>query len=79
MHKNQPIVVFGLPDAVDRLFVAFGVWRTVKTALIAAMVPRAPPGSIEELPERLLDDIGIEPSARKKRREWAAPYWAPRF
>ena len=79
MHKNQPLVAFSLPDAVDRVFVVFGVWKTVKTVLLAAIVPRAPPDSVDDLPEWLLDDIGVEPSARKKRRDWSAPYWAPRF
>ncbi|MDH0613570.1 MULTISPECIES: hypothetical protein [unclassified Agrobacterium] len=79
MQKNQPLVAFSLPDAVDRLFVTFGVWKTLKAVLIAALVPRAPPADITDLPEHLLDDIGIEPSDRKRRRDWAAPYWAPRF
>jgi hypothetical protein len=79
MQKNQPLVAYALPDAVDRLFVTFGVWKTLKAVLVAAMVPRLPPTDLADLPERLLDDIGLEPSARKRRREWAAPHWAPRF
>lgn len=79
MQKNQPLVVCALPDAVDRLFVTFGVWKTLKAVLVAAMVPRPPSTDLSDLPERLLDDIGLEPSDRKMRREWAPPYWAPRF
>ena len=79
MQKNQPMVVYALPDAVDRLFVTFGVWKTLRAVIVAALVPRAPPTDLTDLPERLLDDIGVEPSARKRRRELAAPHWAPRF
>jgi hypothetical protein len=79
MQKNQPLVAYALPDAVDRLFVTFGVWKTLKAVLVAAMVPRPPPTDLSDLPERLLDDIGLEPSDRKMRRDWAPPYWAPRF
>ena len=79
MQKNQPLVAYALPDAVERLFATFGVWKTLKAVLVAAMVPRAPPTDLADLPERLLDDIGLEPSDRKRRRERAAPPWAPRF
>ncbi|KJF74077.1 hypothetical protein [Agrobacterium arsenijevicii] len=79
MQKNQSLVACALPDAVDRLFVTFGVWKTLKAVLVAAMVPRAPPTDVTDLPERLLNDIGLEPSRRKRRREWSTPHWAPRF
>ncbi|AQS61464.1 hypothetical protein AGRHK599_LOCUS1591 [Rhizobium rhizogenes] len=79
MQNDQPLVAYTLPDAVDRLFVTFGVWKTLKTVLVAAMVPRAPPADVTDLPERLLDDIGLAPSERKRRQDWEVPYWAPRF
>ena len=43
MQNDQPLVAYALPDAVDRLFVTFGVWKTLKTVVFAAVVPRAPP------------------------------------
>ncbi len=78
MQKNQPLVAYALPEAVEGLFDTFGVWKTLKTVLVAAIVPRPQPTDLADLPERLLDDIGLEPSARKRRREWDA-HWAPRF
>jgi hypothetical protein len=79
MQKNQPLVAYALPDAVDRLFVTFGVWKTLKAVLVAALVPRAPPTDPADLPERLLVDIGLDPSRVKRRRDWEVPHWAPRF
>ncbi|MCZ7450488.1 hypothetical protein O8B93_23165 [Agrobacterium rhizogenes] len=78
MQNDQPLVAYALPDAVDRLFVTFGVWKTLKTVVFAAVVPRAPPTDPADLPERLLVDIGLEPSRVKRRRDWSVP-WAPRF
>ncbi|TZG36755.1 hypothetical protein [Agrobacterium sp. B1(2019)] len=79
MQNDQPLVAYALPDAVDRLFVTFGVWKTLKTVVFAAVVPRAPPTDPADLPERLLIDIGLDPSRVKRRRDWEVPYWAPRF
>ncbi|MFK3776642.1 hypothetical protein [Agrobacterium sp. NPDC089420] len=79
MQNDQPLVAFTLPDAVDRLFVTFGVWKTLKAVLVAALVPRPPPTDPADLPERLLIDIGLEPSQVKRRRDLPAPPWAPRF
>lgn len=78
MQNNQPLVAYALPDAVDRLFVTFGVWKTLKAVVVAAMVPRSPPTDPADLPDRLLVDIGLEPSQVKRRRDWSVP-WAPRF
>ncbi|CUX41787.1 MULTISPECIES: hypothetical protein [Agrobacterium] len=78
MQNDQPLVAYALPDAVDRLFVTFGVWKTLKAVVVAAMVPRAPPTDPADLPERLLVDIGLEPSKVKRRRDQSVP-WAPRF
>ncbi|MBW9075866.1 hypothetical protein [Agrobacterium deltaense] len=79
MQNEQPLVAYALPDAVDRLFATFGVWKTLKTVLVAAVVPRAPPTDPADLPERLLVDIGLNPSRVKRRRQWEVPPWAPRF
>ena len=79
MQNEQPLVAYALPDAVDRLFATFGVWKTLKTVLVAAFVPRAPPTDPADLPERLLVDIGLNPSRVKRRRQWEVPPWAPRF
>lgn len=78
MQNEQPLVAYALPDAVDRLFVTFGVWKTLKAVVVAAMVPRAPPTDLADLPDRLLVDVGLEPSRVKRRRDWSVP-WAPRF
>ncbi|MFS8125117.1 hypothetical protein QD336_22060 [Rhizobium sp. BR 250] len=78
MQNDQPLVAYALPDAVDRLFVTFGVWKTLKAVLVAALVPRAPPTDPADLPDRLLVDIGLEPRQLKRRRDWSVP-WAPRF
>ena len=78
MQNDQPLVAYALPDAVDRLFVTFGVWKTLKAVVVAAMVPRSPPTDPADLPDRLLVDIGLEPSQVKRRRDWSVP-WAPRF
>ncbi|KJX88129.1 hypothetical protein SY94_1737 [Agrobacterium tumefaciens] len=78
MQNDQPLVAYALPDAVDRLFVTFGVWKTLKAVVVAAMVPRAPPTDLADLPDRLLVDIGFVPSQVKRRRDWSVP-WAPRF
>ncbi|MFK0207302.1 hypothetical protein [Agrobacterium sp. NPDC090283] len=79
MQNDQPLVAYTLPDAVDRLFVTFGIWKTLRAVLLAALVPRAPPTDPADLPERLLVDIGLEPSRVKRRRDLPAPPWAPRF
>ncbi|WCJ61419.1 hypothetical protein [Agrobacterium tumefaciens] len=78
MQNDQPLVAYALPDSVDRLFVTFGVWKTLKAVVVAAMVPRPPPTDPADLPDRLLVDIGLEPSQVKRRRDWSVP-WAPRF
>lgn len=78
MQNEQPLVAYALPDAVDRLFVTFGVWKALTAVVVAAMVPRAPPTDPADLPDRLLVDIGLEPSRVKRRRDWSVP-WAPRF
>lgn len=78
MSNEQSLRVNDVAKAVDDLFKHFGVWATLRAALVVAWQRRRVSNHVAHLSDRMREDIGL-PAEKPSLRDPLIPPWFPRY